>query len=90
MKKLYILIVRFTISCSLFIVNSYAQAPYFAWAKSAGGSGSDCGYSICVDANGNSFITGYFENRTITFDPITLITQKSQTKVRKFIYDNIL
>lgn len=42
------------------------------WAKSAGGAGSDIGYSICADANGNVFVTGGFLSPSITFGSITL------------------
>jgi len=42
------------------------------WAKSAGGIGTDVGNSICVDANNNSYVTGYFYSPSIFFDTTTL------------------
>ncbi|HNX03231.1 MAG TPA: SBBP repeat-containing protein [Candidatus Cloacimonas sp.] len=41
------------------------------WAKQAGGTYYDFGNSIAVDANGNSYVTGYFEY-SATFGATTL------------------
>jgi len=41
------------------------------WARKAGGTGNDEGYSICSDNNGNCFITGYFEGNA-SFGSTTL------------------
>ena len=52
-------------------VNGFAQAPNYVWAKSAGGSFSDCGNSIAVDSSGNSYVTGYFYSLSIAFGSTT-------------------
>ncbi|MBL7920573.1 MAG: T9SS type A sorting domain-containing protein [Bacteroidia bacterium] len=40
----------------------------FVWAKAVGESGFDNGESVTVDATGNCYVTGYFQN-TADFDP---------------------
>jgi len=37
----------------------------FTWAKKAGGFGSDAAYSIGVDASGNCYLTGIFDDEAI-------------------------
>lgn len=51
----------------IFISKSDASGN-FIWAKKMGGPAMDHGYSISLDAAGNSYITGYFE-LTADFDP---------------------
>ncbi len=55
----------------IFVVK-YDSSGNVVWAKSASGTSLDEGYSITVDANGNSYVTGYFYSPTITFDTATL------------------
>ena len=45
----------------------------WCWAKKAGGGNFEYGYGIAVDANGNSYVTGYFATNGATFGTITLI-----------------
>ncbi len=61
------------LAAMLFIsLQTFAQAPNWLWAKSAGGSDYDYGNGIAVDGNGNSFVTGYFQSSSITFGSTTL------------------
>ena len=72
MKKLFLSLILIS-----FVSFANAQAPNWAWAKSAGGNGYDEGQSICVDASGNSYITGSFGSATITFGTTTLTNNTS-------------
>lgn len=44
------------------------------WAKSAGGTGREWINSVCADADGNIFITGWFEGPSFIIDADTLVT----------------
>ncbi len=68
MKKLY----TFVFMCLSICPRIYAQTPDFLWAKSAGGAEIEEGKSICTDASGNVYVTGYFESPNITFGSTTL------------------
>lgn len=49
----------------------------FQWAVKAGGTGSDRGLSIRADAQGNSYVCGYF-NGAATFGTVTLTSEGAQ------------
>ncbi len=55
-----------TSSLDIFIVKCDPNGNVI-WAKSVGGTRNDWAYDICADANGNVYITGYFQSPTITF-----------------------
>ena len=62
------LLIILTVLCGM----SNAQTPTWNWAKSAGGNGNDYGNDIVVDAAGNSYVIGTF-NDTAIFNTDTLI-----------------
>lgn len=51
-------------------ISKLDSAGNFVWAKKMGGTASDYGHSVAVDAFGNVFTTGFF-NGTSDFDPGT-------------------
>ncbi len=56
----------------IFIVK-YDASGNVLWAQSAGDStGSDHGSSVATDANGNVFMTGYYDSYIISFGTITI------------------
>ncbi len=56
---------------NIFLVK-YDKNGNVLWAKSAGGSSSDLGYSVSADINGNAIVTGNFSSPTIVFGSYTL------------------
>ena len=78
MKKV-ILYASIIISLLLLKINVYSQTPNFVWVKSAGGTESEEAYSICVDASGNTYITGLYDSPSLTFGSTTLINNNAAT-----------
>ena len=57
----------------LFLSNQiFSQTPSLQWVKTAVGSDTDVSSSVCVDADGNTFVEGYFSSPTLTFGSFTL------------------
>ncbi|MCK4360004.1 MAG: SBBP repeat-containing protein [Candidatus Cloacimonetes bacterium] len=65
-KRTFILLVLLFIA-----VLAFAQAPEWQWATQAGGTNSDGGKAITIDAAGNSYVTGTFRE-TATFGSYSL------------------
>ena len=61
-----------TIALFFVQIGVFAQSPNYLWAKSAGGTSLDGGYSVTTDASGNVFVCGVFESLSITFGSYTL------------------
>jgi hypothetical protein len=68
MKKL-LLILNFSF---LIFNSSFAQAPAWTWANSAGGIYNDYIGSVATDAGANVLVTGYFYSPSITFGTTVL------------------
>jgi hypothetical protein len=74
MKKIILLLATISFLSML----SYAQAPNWLWAKSAGGTDFDFAKSVAVDANGNTYVSGFFSSPSITFGTNTLTNAGSR------------
>ena len=62
---------------------SFAQRPFYEWAKGAGtGDRTDVADCITTDIEGNVYIGGTFQNRTITFGNITLFKTTPNDNIR--------
>lgn len=60
-----------------FFIAKYDASGNVVWAHSIGGAGTDKGNSIATDANGSSYVTGYFNSTSLTFGSDTLINKGS-------------
>ena len=61
---------------SVFIAK-YDAAGNVLWANSAGGRANDFSHAIAADADGNTYITGYFLSDTMAFGSYNLINQST-------------
>ena len=72
-NKIYIL------SIFTFVFCSSLSGQSWAWAKSGGGSAASSASAICVDANGNYFVTGWFTLSELIIGTTTLVGTPSIT-----------
>ena len=63
-------------SGNIFVVK-YNASGDVVWARSTGGNFDDMGTGICVDANGNVYVTGQFWSPSIVFGTDTLVNNDS-------------
>jgi len=68
----------------MFIVK-FDAAGNVVWAKSAGNSSYDFGYSVAVDKSGGCYVMGGFDSPTITFDSTTLTNSNNYTNLDMFV-----
>lgn len=54
-------------------IAKYDASGNVLWAKRAGGTNTDAGYSLSADADGNVFVIGNFSSSSIAFDFDTLL-----------------
>jgi len=61
-------------ACVLLTLNNYSQnnVPNWNWAKSTNGIGNELSTSITSDNNGNTIVTGYFKDSSVSFGSTTL------------------
>jgi len=71
MKKIFKISSVFLLVCTA--LTGFAQTPTWYWAKGAGLTGEDFGYSVALDNAGNSYATGSYTSATITFGSVTLM-----------------
>lgn len=64
---------HFIYICVIFVsLSVLGQVPNWQWAKSSTGLNSENCNSVSTDINGNSYVTGFFYNSSITFGTYTL------------------
>jgi len=51
------------------LVQRYSPDGTMLWARSIGGTGSDIGYGVATDSNGDVYLCGYTSSDTVDLDP---------------------
>jgi hypothetical protein len=64
--------------CLFANIRSYSQTPDWLWAKGAGGTNEDYGYSVAADASGNTYVAGFFSSDELIFGTFTLTNDGSK------------
>nr|WP_294862740.1 T9SS type A sorting domain-containing protein [uncultured Fluviicola sp.] len=76
-----------SILSSCFLITTI-QAQNYEWARSAGGTADEEGFSITVDASGNTYTIGYFKG-TADFDPGVGISNLTSLGIRDVFVQKI-
>ncbi len=61
------------------LIDGYAQAPSWEWAKSVGGSGNETANSVITDSLGNLYMVGWFRSQTISLGSNILTNHDSNS-----------
>ena len=65
------------------LIAKYDASGNVVWAKKDGGPNFDLGLGIAVDGSGNSYVTGYFYDSSITFGSTVLSTSGTEMFIAK-------
>ena len=66
---------------SVIFIVKYDGSGNVLWAKSAGGTASDCGISIATDRGDNVLVAGFYSSSSISFGATTLMNTNSKTEL---------
>ena len=55
-----------------FFITKYDVSGNVLWANDYGGNGDELGNSMCMDSDGNIYLSGYFQSDSIEFGSLTL------------------
>lgn len=72
------------LNADMFIVK-YDTAGTVQWAKRAGGTNGDYGFSVSTDGNNNVYLTGHFGSNTILFGTTTLTNANTNATMDIFL-----
>jgi hypothetical protein len=71
----------------LSMLKAEAQAPNWLWAKSGNGHYWDAAWSVALDANGNSYVSGHYSSDTLSFNSVTVYNYSTVFQVFLAKYD---
>ena len=78
----------FNVGLGNIFIAKYNSGGEVIWAKRVNGTGNDEGEGISTDANGNVYVTGYFESPRLVFGNDTLINTSGSGNIFIAKYDS--